>query len=67
MFRQMRLTPDPTTPFEDVLPKGKPPNKTGAGLAAIISRVVEYDIPGGNVARYFPEANLLIPLNSIAG
>ena len=44
----MRLTPDPTTPFEDVLPKGKPPNKTGAGLAAIISRVVEYDIPGGS-------------------
>ena len=29
-------------------------------------RVVEYDIPEGNVATYFPEANVLIPLNSVA-
>ena len=29
-------------------------------------RVVEYDIPRGNVATYFPEANVLIPLNSVA-
>ena len=29
-------------------------------------RVVEYDIPEGNVATYFPEANVLVPLNSVA-
>ena len=29
-------------------------------------RVVEYDIPSGNIATYFPEANCLIPLNSVA-
>jgi len=29
-------------------------------------RVVEYDIPPGNVATYFPEANSLIPLGSVA-
>ena len=29
-------------------------------------KVVEYDIPKGNVATYFPEANVLIPLNSVA-
>ncbi len=29
-------------------------------------RVVEYDIPANNVATYFPEANCLIPLNSVA-
>ena len=29
-------------------------------------RVVEYDIPRGTVATYFPEANVLIPLNSVA-
>ena len=29
-------------------------------------RVVEYDIPKGNVATYFPEANVLIPLDSVA-
>ena len=29
-------------------------------------RVLEYDIPRGNVATYFPEANVLIPLNSVA-
>ena len=28
--------------------------------------VVEYDIPKGNLATYFPEANELIPLNSTA-
>tara|TARA_B100001250_G_scaffold399748_1_gene409472 strand:- start:363 stop:2066 length:1704 start_codon:yes stop_codon:yes gene_type:complete len=28
--------------------------------------LVEYDIPRGNVATYFPEANELIPLNSTA-
>ena len=28
--------------------------------------VVEYDIPNGNVATYFPEANELIPLDSTA-
>ena len=29
-------------------------------------RVVQYDIPQGNVATYFPEANSLIPLGSVA-
>tara|TARA_B100000676_G_C18090439_1_gene859161 strand:- start:1492 stop:3816 length:2325 start_codon:yes stop_codon:yes gene_type:complete len=29
-------------------------------------RVVEYEIPSGNIATYFPEANCLIPLNSVA-
>jgi len=29
-------------------------------------RVVEYDIPAGNIATYFPEANCLVPLNSVA-
>ena len=29
-------------------------------------RVVEYDIPTGNVATYFPEANSLVPLESVA-
>jgi molybdopterin-dependent oxidoreductase alpha subunit len=29
-------------------------------------RVVQYDIPRGNVATYFPEANSLIPLDSVA-
>ncbi len=28
--------------------------------------VVEYDIPKGNIATYFPEANELIPLDSTA-
>jgi len=28
--------------------------------------LVEYDIPDGNIATYFPEANELIPLNSTA-
>ena len=28
--------------------------------------VIEYDIPPGNVATYFPESNVLIPLDSVA-
>jgi anaerobic selenocysteine-containing dehydrogenase len=28
--------------------------------------IVPYDIPQGNVATYFPEANTLIPINSVA-
>ena len=28
--------------------------------------IIEYDIPKGNVATYFPEANVLIPLDSVA-
>jgi anaerobic selenocysteine-containing dehydrogenase len=28
--------------------------------------VVPYDIPEGNVATYFPESNVLIPLDSVA-
>ena len=28
-------------------------------------RLVAYDIPVGNVAAYFPEANVLVPLASI--
>ena len=28
--------------------------------------MVEYDIPRGNIATYFPEANELIPLDSTA-
>ncbi len=29
-------------------------------------RIIEYDIPRGCVATYFPEANILVPLNSVA-
>jgi len=29
-------------------------------------RILEYDIPEGNVATYFPESNVLIPLDSVA-
>ena len=29
-------------------------------------RIVNYDIPDGNVATYFPESNVLIPLDSVA-
>ena len=29
-------------------------------------KVVPYDIPRGNLAAYFPEANVLIPLESVA-
>lgn len=29
-------------------------------------QVIAYDIPRGNVATYFPEANVLVPLNSTA-
>jgi len=28
--------------------------------------IIEYDIPPGNVATYFPESNVLIPLESVA-
>ena len=28
--------------------------------------IIEYDIPAGNVATYFPESNVLIPLDSVA-
>ena len=28
--------------------------------------VLQYDIPEGNVATYFPESNVLIPLDSVA-
>ncbi len=38
----------------------------GEQLSAPKWRVVEYDIPAGNIATYFPEANCLIPLNSVA-
>ena len=38
----------------------------GDTLTAPKWRVVEYDIPSGNIATYFPEANCLIPLNSVA-
>ena len=38
----------------------------GQILTAPKWRVVEYDIPANNVATYFPEANCLIPLNSVA-
>ena len=38
----------------------------GSNLSAPKWRVVEYDIPPGNIATYFPEANCLIPLNSVA-
>ncbi len=38
----------------------------GSILSAPKWRVVEYDIPPGNIATYFPEANCLIPLNSVA-
>ena len=33
----MRLTPEATTPLEDVSPKRKAPSKSAAGLPAIIS------------------------------
>ena len=29
-------------------------------------QVIPYDIPKGNIATYFPEANELVPLNSTA-
>ena len=29
-------------------------------------QVIAYDIPRGNIATYFPEANVLVPLNSTA-
>jgi len=29
-------------------------------------KVVPYSIPRGNIATYFPEANVLIPLDSVA-
>ena len=29
-------------------------------------KVVPYEIPRGNLAAYFPEANVLIPLESVA-
>ena len=29
-------------------------------------RVVPYDIPAGCVAAYFPEANVLVPLDAVA-
>ncbi len=38
----------------------------GDSLTAPKWRVVEYEIPSGNIATYFPEANCLIPLNSVA-
>ena len=38
----------------------------GDTLTAHRWRVVEYDIPAGNIATYFPEANCLVPLNSVA-
>ena len=28
--------------------------------------IIPYDIPKGNVATYFPESNVLIPLDSVA-
>ena len=29
-------------------------------------QVIAYDIPKGNIATYFPEANVLVPLHSTA-
>ena len=29
-------------------------------------QLIPYDIPQGNIATYFPEANVLVPLNSTA-
>ena len=29
-------------------------------------QVIAYDIPEGNIATYFPESNVLVPLNSTA-
>ncbi len=29
-------------------------------------KVVPYEIPKGNLATYFPEANVLVPLDSVA-
>ena len=29
-------------------------------------QVIAYDIPRGNIATYFPEANVLVPLDSTA-
>ena len=31
-----------------------------------IGKLVPYDIPQGNLAAYFPEANCLVPLHSTA-
>ena len=35
-------------------------------IKSVAWKVVPYDIPKGNLAAYFPEANVLIPLESVA-
>jgi len=38
----------------------------GKQISADKWTIIEYDIPPGNVATYFPESNVLIPLESVA-
>ena len=38
----------------------------GRQISADKWTIIEYDIPPGNVATYFPESNVLIPLESVA-
>jgi len=38
----------------------------GRDIQAIKWKVIPYDIPRGNLAAYFPEANVLVPLDSVA-
>jgi len=41
-------------------------NFKGNSISSEGWRIVSYDIPDGNVATYFPESNVLIPLDSVA-
>jgi anaerobic selenocysteine-containing dehydrogenase len=41
-------------------------NADGTERVAKGFRVIEYDIPKGCAAAYFPETNVLVPLNSVA-
>jgi hypothetical protein len=53
-------------------PRGCKPKTSSTSAAIIEKRTVEkfvalpYDIPKGNVSAYFPEANPLIPIASVA-
>ena len=38
----------------------------GRDIQAIKWKGIPYDIPRGNLAAYFPEANVLVPLDSVA-
>ena len=48
--------------------RGRPDRATSAAKTRVARKfiVVEYDIPRGCCATYFPEANVLVPLGSTA-